>query len=291
MIAEQAPVTADWIASRSGVRSRRHASPSDTLANMGAGAADAALADAGVRAAEVDLVIVATATHRRPMPSVAPQVATLVGATNTGAFDLNAACAGFSYALAMAASAVKCRSARNVLVIGAERLTDWTSPAVTDTFAIMADGAGAVLVTQSDRDDIRQGVWGSDGSRAQFIEMPNDAPEVRMKGPLVYKWAVATLPDVARAACKQADVALDEIDWLVMHQANERIIDTVATALGFPMNRVCRDIVVSGNTSAASIPMGLAQLRREGQARGGQHLLILGFGSGLTYSAQVVRMP
>lgn len=260
---------------------------------MAARAGRAALADAGVSPQDVDLLIVATATHQRPMPAVAPQAAHALGCERAGTFDLNAACAGFTYALTTASSLVRTRAARTALVVGAERLTDWTSPAVTDTFAIMADGAGAVVVEGSGQDDIRPVVWGNDGGRADYIEMPDDdaAPEVRMRGPLVYKWAVEALPDVARRACDAAGVALEDISWLVPHQANVRILDTVAASLGIPSERVARDLSRTGNTSSASIPLALSALREQGHARDGEYVLLLGFGAGLTYSGLVVRMP
>lgn len=292
-ISQRAGVEEDWISSRSGVRERRHATDGESLVAMAAEAGRAALTDAGVRPEDVDLVIVATATHTRPMPAVAPQTAHALGCERAGTFDLNAACAGFTYALTTAASLLRGGAARTALVIGAERLTDWTSPAVTDTFAIMADGAGAVVMVRSEQDGVRTAVWGNEGGRADYIVMPEDedAPEVRMRGPLVYKWAVEALPDVARRACEVAGVALEDIAWLVPHQANERILDTVAAALGMPGDRVARDVVKSGNTSSASIPLALAALREQGHARNGELLLLLGFGSGLTYCGLVVQMP
>ncbi|WP_103535727.1 beta-ketoacyl-ACP synthase 3 [Streptomyces sp. SM11] len=291
-ISQRAGVAEDWISSRSGVQERRHATGEESLAVMAAEAGRAALADAGARPEDVDLVIVATATHARPMPAVAPQAAHALGCERAGTYDLNAACAGFTYALSTATSLLQSGAARTALVIGAERLTDWTSPAVTDTFAIMADGAGAVMLTRSERHGVRAAVWGNEGGRADYIVMPDDAdaPEVRMRGPLVYKWAVDTLPGVARRACEVAGVALRDIDWLVPHQANARILDTLAAALGIPTGKVVRDVVKSGNTSSASIPLALSTLRERGHARNGEHLLLLGFGSGLSYCGLVVQM-
>jgi 3-oxoacyl-[acyl-carrier-protein] synthase III len=287
-IAQRAAIAPDWIASRSGILNRRHARPDESLAMMAAAAGGAALADAGVDAAEVDLVIVATTTQRRPIPGVAPEAAYLMGAARAGAFDLNGACAGFCYALETAASAVRSGAASTVVVAGAERLTDWTGPAVPDTFALLADGAGAVVVAGVEREGIGPCVWGSDGAKRSIIEIPDGAAEMTMRGPLVYKWAVEILPSVADEVCKLAGVTFDDLAWLVLHQANRRILTTVAKAVGVPEERVLFDLTDSGNTSSASIPLALSELRRRGGGRDGRPLLLLGFGAGLTYAGQVV---
>jgi 3-oxoacyl-[acyl-carrier-protein] synthase-3 len=290
-ICERLSVNADWIKSRSGVERRHHAREGEDIISMAVAAGAAAVSDADLPFEMIDLVVVATASRRRPMPSSAAAVAAKLGIPSPGAFDLNAACAGFSYSLAMAASAICTGTARNVLVIGSEKLTDWTTPDIADTYAIMADGAGAVVVSRSTESGIAAPVWGSDGHRSTAIEMPEDSISIRMTGPAVYRWATSTLPAVAEAACGRAGVQISDIDWFVPHQANARILDAVAAQLGIAHDRVARDVVDTGNTSAASIPMALARLRSESRAMPGDRVLLLGFGSGLTFAGQVVRMP
>jgi 3-oxoacyl-[acyl-carrier-protein] synthase-3 len=290
-ICSQTSVTPDWVESRSGVLRRHHAGEGEEVVDMAISAGAAALSDAGLPADAIDLVIVATATRRRPMPSAAPAVASGLGIPAPGAFDLNAACAGFTYGLAMASAAVGAGVANNVLLVGSERLTDWTVPEIPDTYTIMADGAGAVVVSRADEPGIAAPVWGSDGQRYSAIEMPDDEIAIRMAGPSVYRWATSTMPDVVRAACDRAGVGLAEIDWFVPHQANSRIIDTIAADLGVPAERIVRDVVDAGNTSSASIPLALAQLRRDGRTSPGDRVLLIGFGSGLTFAGQVIRMP
>jgi 3-oxoacyl-[acyl-carrier-protein] synthase III len=289
-VAAQAAITAEWIESRTGIRSRRRADADETMAMMASSAADLALADAGVAPIDVGLVILASTTPRRPVPGAAPEVAHRLGCLDAGAFDLNAACAGFTYGVNIAAEAVRSGSARHVVIIGADRFGSWISPEVPDTFAIFGDGAGAAVVSRSEQDGIWPCVWGCDGAKSSLIRIPDDAHELRMAGPLVYKWAVDTLPGIARSACKTAGMTMEEIDWLVMHQANSRMIDTVAGELGLPRERVAYDIAQSGNTSSASIPLALTSLRRQGHARNGEHVLLLGFGAGLTYVSLVARM-
>jgi 3-oxoacyl-[acyl-carrier-protein] synthase-3 len=260
---------------------------------MAAEAGRKAIAAADVDPAEVDLVILATATRRKRMPGGAPQVATRIGLT-AGAFDLNAVCAGFTYALAMASNAVRAGDARHVLVVGAERTSEWINPETPDTFVIFGDGAGAAIVSRSAENNIGPAVWGSDGGRHNVLGIMEVAPGeeyVTMDGPLVYKWSTAKIPKVARLACERAGVSLSDIDWLVPHQANRRIIDTLARTLQFPDDRVARDVITSGNTSAASVPLALSRLHESGRVSPGDLVLTLGFGAGLTYSGQVIRMP
>jgi 3-oxoacyl-[acyl-carrier-protein] synthase-3 len=287
-------VSPDWIVERTGIRSRHHAGPDEDIVTMAAEAGRKALAMADVDTAEVDLVILATATRRQRMPGGAPQVATRIGLPVAGAFDLNAVCAGFTYATAMASNAVRTGDARHVLVVGAERTSDWINAGTPDTFVIFGDGAGAAVVSRSESADIGPVVWGSDGARAKVLgltEFPGGEEYVTMDGPLVYKWSTAKIPPVARRACERAGVSLADIAWLVPHQANRRIIDTLARTLGFPDDRVARDVVETGNTSAASVPLALSRLYESGRTNPGDLVLLLGFGAGLTFAGQVVRMP
>lgn len=290
-IAREVELTPEWIESRSGVVLRRHASEAETVPVMGAAAGAKALAEAGVAPEEVGLVILATGTTRQPMPGLGPQTASLLGCVNAGSFDVNAACAGFAYAVSAGTELVRAGAARHAVVIGADRLSDWLHPSIPDAFAIFGDGAGAVVISQAQEEGIGPVVWGSDGTRHEHIQIPHTTGLVEMRGPLVYRWAVATMPGVSRDACAAAGVALEDVDYLVYHQANSRIIDTIAAELKFPPERVARDVVDSGNTSAASIPLALAGLRAQGRARAGELALLGGFGAGLTYAALVARMP
>jgi 3-oxoacyl-[acyl-carrier-protein] synthase-3 len=294
MLAPRTTVTPEWIVERTGIQSRYHAAPDEDIVTMAAEAGRKAIAMADVDTGEVDLLILATATRRKRMPGGAPQVATMIGLPVAGAFDLNAVCAGFTYALAMASNAVRTGDARHVLVVGAERTSEWINPATPDTFVIFGDGAGAAVVSRSEANNIGPAVWGSDGGRAGVLGMTEFGPGeeyVTMDGPLVYKWSTAKIPPVARRACERAGVSLTDVNWLVPHQANRRIIDTLARTLQVPDDHVARDVVDTGNTSAASVPLALSRLYESGRMSPGDLVLLLGFGAGLTYSGQVVRMP
>ena len=293
-LAPRTTVSPEWIVSRTGIRTRYHATEEETLVAMSVAAGEKALVTADVDPAEVDLTIVASATRKVRMPGIAPEVASTIGLPNSGAYDLNAVCAGFTYSLAMASNAVRLGEARHVLVVGVERTSDWIDSNDPDTFVIFGDGAGAAVVSRSDTADIGPAVWGSDGARHDVLGITTKADGneyVTMNGPLVYKWSTATMPDVAHRACAAAGTTLEEIDWFVPHQANNRIIKTLTTELGLPPERVVNDVVDTGNTSAASVPLALTRLRDSGRSTPGERVLLLGFGAGLTYAGQVVRMP
>jgi 3-oxoacyl-[acyl-carrier-protein] synthase III len=287
-------VSPEWITQRTGIKTRYHADESEDMVTMSVAAGEKALVNAQIDPAEVGLTIVATTTRKQRMPGIAPEVASRIGLPSSGAYDLNAVCAGFTYSLAMASNAVRVGEARHVLVVGVERTSDWIDPEDPDTFVIFGDGAGAAVISESRTPDIGPSVWGSDGKRHEAIEIreKGDGREyVGMNGPLVYKWSTATMPDVARRACAAAGTTLEEIDWFVPHQANNRIITTLSQELGLPPERVVNDVVDTGNTSAASVPLALTRLQESGRANPGEKVLLLGFGAGLTYAGQVVRMP
>ncbi len=281
-----------WIRERTGIVSRRIAAPDETVVDMGAAAGAKALAAAGLTPADIDLVLVATCSHADRMPGAAPLIASRLGITSPGALDVNAACAGFPYALAQASDAIRTGNAQRVLVIGAEKLSpiiDWTD---RGTCILFADGAGAVVVGPSDEPGIGPVVWGSDGDRGDLITCLGDDPFLRMAGPAVFRWATTSLSPVVRDACARAGVEVADLQVLVLHQANARIIDSVVRALGLgPDVVIARDVVESGNTSAASIPMALARVLETGQVESGSLALLLGFGSGLNYAGQVVVLP
>jgi 3-oxoacyl-[acyl-carrier-protein] synthase-3 len=277
-----------WIRERTGIAARRYAAPDETVVSMGAAAAAKALAQSGIEASEVDLVLLASCSMTRPIPGGAATLATTIGATRAGAVDVNAACAGFCYALSWAADAVRNGSARHVVVVGSERLTTWLDPTDRGTAIIFGDGAGAAVVGPSDGNGIGPVVWGSDGTRADAIRVPDDGAYVGMDGPGVFRWATTEMAEVARKACAAAGLAPSDVKAFVPHQANLRIVDSLARQLGIDGDRVARDIVDMGNTSSASVPLAIARLVGEGRVAPGDPMLLVAFGAGLTYAAQVV---
>lgn len=292
----------EWIRERSGIIERRWARCDETVVSMAAAAGTAALADAQVRADDVDLVIVATASHPQPIPNAAAAVAALMGTTSAAAHDLGAACAGFSYGIAHASASITVGQAENVLVIGAERLSDFTNPRDRGTAFLFADGAGAVLVTASDRPQIGAPAWGSDGSLGDSISMTSTiiesglrgqpAPTIVMAGQTVFRWAVSEMARVARLALERAGITAADLGAFIPHQANQRITDALARSLDLPDHvAVADDIRRMGNTSAASIPLAMCALRDAGRVESEDWALLVGFGAGLTYSGQVVNIP
>lgn len=280
----------EWIRTRTGIASRRVAE-SETVTDMAIEAAGKALAGSGLAPAAIDLVIAATCSDLQRLPGVAPVVASRLGLSAPGAYDVQGACAGFCYALANAADAIHSGNARNAIVIGSEKLSDIVDWEDRSTCILFADGAGAVVVGPADEPAIGPVVWGSDGERGPTITCAADDPYLRMDGPAVFRWATTALVPVARRACERAGVRPADLDAIVLHQANLRIIDSIVRALGVPDKVIARDVVDSGNTSAASVPMAMTRLIESGSVPEGALTLILAFGSGLTYAGQVIRLP
>jgi 3-oxoacyl-[acyl-carrier-protein] synthase-3 len=293
----------EWIRTRSGIVERRWAQKDETLVMMSVEASRGALDEAGLRPADIDLVVVATFTHLMQTPSAATLVADALDSTPAGAFDVSAACAGFCYAMGIASDLVRGGTADNVLVIGAEKMTSLLDLDDRGTAFIFGDGAGAVVVSPSETPRIGPTVWGSDGSQASLItsrQAWDEAftadkpvwPALSMEGNPVYRWASYEMSAFAEQTLKQSGVTVDDLDAFVPHQANMRITDLMARRLGLP-DRVSigRDIETQGNTSAASIPLALDRLRRDGQTRRDDLALLVGFGAGLAYAAQVVVLP
>jgi 3-oxoacyl-[acyl-carrier-protein] synthase-3 len=287
----QLPVAMDdaWVLARTGIRTRAYAE--EGVVDMAAAAAAKACAAAGLEPTEIDLLILGTCTMPTSMPGGAPQVASRLGSA-CAAFDVNSACAGFSTGLAIAADAVRGGSAQRALVIGADRFSgwlDWTEP---KTSVLFGDGAGAAVVVPSDEPGIGPVVWGSDGSGADLIRIDEGTHLLAMDGPAVFRWATARMVEVCRSACAAAGLAPADLDAFVPHQANMRIVTSLVRALGLgPETVVADDVADSGNTSAASIPLALARLRDEGRVDPGGAALLVGFGAGLSWAAQVVRIP
>ena len=283
----------EWIQERSGIRERRWAADGETAVDMAIAAADKALADAGVAGSQIDTVIVATVSHAHRTPSAASFVAGHIGTTGA-AFDISAACAGFSYALNLADSLIRTSNVNNVLVIGVEKLSKHTDITDRGTAFLFADGAGAVVVSRSEEPGVGPTIWGSDGSQVETIitaQIPA-GEVVTMKGQAVFRWAVSDVAKVCQQALDAAGIKAEELDVFVPHQANNRITDTMIKTLALPSNVVvARDIMFQGNTSAASIPLAMDKLREDGLLTRGGLALFVGFGAGLVFAAQVVRLP
>ena len=288
-VAERLGVSGDWIESRTGIRERRIAGPGETLTDLATLAGERALAAAGVDAAELDLVVVATLTADRRLPNAAPLVAARLGATGAGAFDLGAACTGFVAALNLAVGQIESGRARMVLVIGAETLSRVTDRDDKRTAGLFADGAGAAVVCSSGSSRIGPSVWGADGSESELITLTGDDGLIRMNGHDTFRHAVARLIEATRDALATADLDVSEIDLFVFHQANGRILSAVAEALELAPEKVADYVGAFGNTSTASIPIALAQADADGRLRPGSRVLLAAFGSGLTWSAITIE--
>ncbi len=284
-----------WIRSRVGIEERRYSSSDETVASMGASAGRAALADAGLTPADIDAVITATCTLEAPIPHASTRIAAALGIHAPGSFDVNAACAGFCYGLAVASQAVRSGNARNVLVVGSEKLTSWVDPKDRANSIIFADGAGAAVVTASDTEQIGPIAWGSDETQTETIYIADRNSFVYQEGQSVFRWATTAIAPVAVQAAKNAGIDLADVDIIACHQANLRIVEAIAkrliTAGARPDVRVARDIVTTGNTSSASIPIALDRMRAAGEAQRGDVVLAVGFGAGLTYASQVFVCP
>ncbi|NUR91525.1 MAG: ketoacyl-ACP synthase III [Nonomuraea sp.] len=281
----------EWIQSRVGIKERRVAGPEESLEDMATAAGGKALAASGLSAGDIDLVIVASCTLETQIPNASAVVAHRLGIDSPGAFDVNAACAGFCYALATASAAVRGGAARHVLVIGAEKLSQWVDWTDRSTAVIFADGAGAAVVGPSDEPKIGPVVWGSSGDRFEAIIIPDRNDSLHQEGQTVFRWATTALHPVAKEACERAGVDPSELAAFVPHQANLRIIEAIARKLGAEQAVIARDIVHAGNTSAASIPLALSRMIERGEVRSGGLALLLGFGAGLTYAGQVIEIP
>ncbi|MDQ2708133.1 MAG: ketoacyl-ACP synthase III [Actinomycetota bacterium] len=300
-LAERVDTNDEWIRDRVGIISRRIADPATKLVEIAADAGSKAVADAGLSPTDVDAIIVATCTMPNQMPNAAAQVGTRIGLSAPGAFDVNTACAGFCYGLGIASDLVRAGSSRHVLVIGAEKLSHWLDWDDRATCIIFADGAGAAVVGPAATvEEIGVGplVWGSDGSQHQLIrilEEPGKSGSIHQEGQAVFRWATTQIAPIALRAIERAGLAPEDIDVFVPHQANLRIIDAVAKRLrkegAREDMRVAQDIVHSGNTSSASIPLAIDHMRAAGQISRGDVMLLVGFGAGLCYASQVVICP
>ncbi|MBV9484607.1 MAG: ketoacyl-ACP synthase III [Frankiaceae bacterium] len=291
---DELPATLDtndeWIRQRTGIATRGVAGPDESVVSMASDAAGKAVADSGVDPAAIGLVILATCSLPQPIPGGAARVATAIGAPRCGAYDLNAACAGFCYALASASDAIRLGTVDYVVVVGAEKITDRIDWADRGSAILFGDGAGAVVVGPSETPGIGPVVFGSDGSAANLIDT---TPEglLRLDGPAVFRWATTSLGGFAREICAAAGITPADVAAVIPHQANLRIIDAIARQIGASNAVIATDVIDTGNTSAASVPLALSRLRRENKVSTGDLALTLAFGSGLTWAGSVIAVP
>ncbi|PPK95398.1 3-oxoacyl-[acyl-carrier-protein] synthase-3 [Kineococcus xinjiangensis] len=310
----------EWIQQRTGIVTRRWAAPDVSVVDMSEDAAAKALAAAGLTGQDVDAVVVATVSHLQQTPAAAAILADRLGATPAAAFDISAGCAGFCHGVALAGDLVRGGTATNVLVVGVDKLSDFTDVSDRSTAFLFADGAGAVVVGASEEAGIGPTVWGSDGGQADAIrskvswlqlrrgavplgeqvavEAAAAAPEaapwpyLEQAGQTVFRWAVWQMAPVAQRALDAAGVRAEDLDAFIPHQANARIIDAMVKQLKLPDSvHVARDITEMGNTSAASVPLAMERVLADGEAPSRGLALLIGYGAGLSYAAQVVRLP
>ncbi len=290
-LAERLGVSEDWIVSRTGIRARPVAAPDERLSDFAARAGLEALSRAGASPSDVDLVLVATLTQDELMPNAAPVVAHEVGAHRAGAIDLGAACTGFLSGLSLGAAQIETGRAECVLLIGADfttRIIDWDDKRTAPLFG---DGAGAVVLgpATSELGAIGPIVLGADGSGAPAIQIAHSDRKLRMDGPEVYRHAVARMGEATLAAVEGAGLTLDDIDLFVYHQANGRILRALAEKLHLPSERVVDCIENLGNSSAATLPLGLVAAEHDGLLRPGARVLLSAFGAGFTWGAGVIE--
>ncbi|MEU6929503.1 beta-ketoacyl-ACP synthase III [Streptomyces sp. NPDC046385] len=283
----------DWITSRVGIRTRHMAGPEEPVDELAAHAGGKALAAAGLTAADIDLVLVATSTAIDRSPNTAARVAARLGMASPATMDLNVVCAGFTHALATADHAVRAGAARRALVIGADKMTDVTDWTDRTTCVLVGDGAGAAVVeaTETDTGAIGPVLWGSVPEMGHAVRIEGTPPRFAQEGQSVYRWATQQLPALARQACARSGVSPEELAGVVLHQANLRIVEPLAAKIGAVNAVVARDVVDSGNTSAASVPLALSKLVERGALPSGAPVLLFGFGGNLSYAGQVVRVP
>jgi 3-oxoacyl-[acyl-carrier-protein] synthase-3 len=279
----------DWIVRRTGIRERRHLNGSLTLTDLAERASLEALKDANIDPSEVDQVIVSTFTPDRVLPGMAAELATRIGATKSGGIDVNAACAGWLYSLDQAAALVESGRAKVVIACGAEALSRFTDLHDRGTAILFGDGAGAVVVAGG---ELERGcapfVLQSDGAHAALLNVGGEKNVLRMEGQEVYRHAVERMVEASIEALARADMTVDEIDLLVVHQANERIIDAAARRLGVPEEKVFKNVALVANTSSASIPLALHHAEQQGKLKPGMTVALAAFGAGFAWGAGIV---
>ena len=291
----------EWITQRTGIKERRWVAEGETIESLCLEAAGKAIERSGIEASTIGAVILSTISHYHQTPALAPKLAAELGIGDAAAYDISAACAGFSYALAQAESIVRAGQATYVLVIAGETISHITDLTDRGTAFLFGDGAGAVVVGPSETNGIGPVIWGSDGAQEGVIWQTADwqqavaegtFPKLGMNGRAVFKWATTFIARAAKQALDAAGIGPDQLDVFIPHQANNRITDTLLRYLKLPEHVVvARTIQHLGNNSAATIPMAMDALLSSGEAKSGQTALIIGFGAGLVYSGQVITLP
>ena len=307
-IVDRIDSTDEWIVQRTGIESRRFAGDDETVISMAKAACEMALHRAQLSIEDIDTVILSTISYPFQAPSAATELINELGNPKAAAFDLSAACAGFCYGVGLASDLVRSGTSRNVLVIGVEKLSDYTDPNDRATAFIFADGAGAVIIGQSDQPRIGTTIWGSDAdsrdaitltpSFLDFKKNPDKGvaelgwPNIAQQGQVVFRWAVYSMSKVGLKALEAAGVTVDELGAFIPHQANIRIIETMAKEMKIPDSvLIADDIRTNGNTSAASIPLAMDRILEEHPELHGKLALLIGYGAGLVYAGQVVELP
>ena len=296
----------EWIQQRTGIRTRHIAGEDESLIDMAVFATEDALKKANLSIADIDTVIFSTITYPFQAPSAATELIARMGNPKAAAFDISAACAGFSYGVGIASDLVRNGTAKYVLVIGGEKLSDFTDPYDRATAFIFADGVGAVIIGPSDEVGIGPTVWGADADSRDAIMMTpswldykkggtvdtHGWPDIAQEGQRVFRWAVYEMAKVGKDAIAAAGLQPSDLSAFIPHQANERIIDSLANSMDLPESVIiARDIQTTGNTSAASIPLAMERVLAEHPELSGKPALLIGFGAGLVYSSQVVLLP
>ena len=293
----------EWIRQRTGVITRKRASAAVSAADLATAAANEAIAKAGIKPEEVGALIIATISNTVQTPSMAALVADRIGATPAAAYDISAACAGFCYGIAQGDALVRSGAAQYVVVVGAEKLSELAKPTDRTISFLLGDGAGAVVIGPADEAGISSTIWGSDGGkwdavgmdrplRDAFDDPEGEFPTLRQDGQTVFRWAVWEMAKVAQQALDAAGITSKDLAAFIPHQANMRIINEFAKQLDVPESVViARDIETTGNTSAASVPLAMHRVLEEHPELSGGYALIIGFGAGLVYAAQIVRLP
>lgn len=303
-LAELVETSDEWITTRTGIGQRRLAGTSESVSTLAAAAARDAIAMAGISPQELDLIVLATSTADDLFGS-ASQIQALLGARQAVAFDLTAACSGFIFGMVTAAQFIRTGAYRNVLLIGADILSRWVDWSDRRTCILFGDGAGAVVMQACDRDRLLGFELKSDGSQNHYLNLayqgqPKELIEgvtiaqgnyqpITMNGQEVYRFAVKKVPEVIEKALFRASLGVEDVDWLLLHQANQRILDAVADRLHIPPEKVISNLAQYGNTSAASIPIALDEAVRQGKIKPGDTIAAAGFGAGLTWGAAIFQ--
>lgn len=292
-LAKMVDTNDEWIVSRVGIKERRIAEE-ETVADMATAAAEKALAASGLTAADIDIVVVATCSALDRVPNVASTVSARLGITSPAAMDVNTACSGFSHAVAVADHSIRAGASTNAIVIGVEKLSDFTDWTDRSSCILFGDGAGAVVLTAAEAGEepgVGPVVWGSVPEMSTAVRILAEHPYISQDGQSVFRWATTTLAPLARKTAEAAGIKIEDVGAVVFHQANLRIIEGIAKRLGADNAVIARDIVESGNTSAASVPLALSKMVARGEIPSGAPVLLFAFGGGLTYAGQIIRCP